>query len=60
MDNHLLQDGTGEVQLESGIRTEIFRCGGGLLPEGIHQILTGGGGHSFQGVLGVWSFEKNI
>lgn len=52
MDNHLLQDGTGEVQVKSGIRIEIC-CGGGLLPEGIHQILTVGcRGYrcSFQGV----------
>lgn len=57
MDNHLLQDGTGEVQLESGVRTETFCCGGGLLPEGTHQILTGGWAF-FSGCAGSVEFQK--
>ena len=51
MDNHLLQDGRGEVQVESGVRIEIFCCGRGLLPEGIHQILSGEGGQAVMCVL---------
>lgn len=60
MGNHFLQDGAGEVQLESGIGPEILNYGGLLLPPGMHRIINLGVGVSFEGMLGMWSSRKNI
>ena len=39
MSSHFLQERTGEVQQESGIKPEILDGGGLSLPEGMHYIL---------------------